>query len=85
MAIDYNPMQPKVIFPPLAYEKQQANATQKEHDEALRDAKRYRAIKRLKLQHIDSADDYGYAAEEIDKECDEQIEWFRKYDANELK
>ena len=71
-------------WPPLDYSKQQANATQKEYDEALRDAKRYRTLRRMAIQHIDEADDYGYAAEEFDSDCDKQAEWFAKFDAGTL-
>lgn len=35
----------------------------------IRDAKRYRALRRVHLEHLD-ADDYGYACEDWDKQCD---------------
>lgn len=58
----------------------EANALAKD----IRDAKRYRAIKRSALWKIDSADDYGYEAESIDKWADDLVEWLDKFDKNEL-
>lgn len=50
----------------------------------IRDAERYKALKRQTLASVESADDYGHIAETFDKECDELIEYFRKFDAGML-
>lgn len=50
----------------------------------IQNAERYEALKRQALSGQDSADDYGYDAEKFDKDCDELIEWFRKFDVGTL-
>lgn len=45
----------------------------------IRDAKRYRALRRVHLEHLD-ADDYGYACEDWDKQCDVLVAKYMEFD-----
>lgn len=49
--------------------------------QSIRDARRYKAIKRSWLNRMDlGADDYGYEAERFDKEADELAERWERID-----
>jgi hypothetical protein len=45
----------------------------------IRDAKRYRALRRYHLRHLD-ADDYGYAVEDWDRQVDAVVADFELLD-----
>ena len=85
MTIDYDPEKPNHSFGPLTPYRDALDTAARESNAAnARDARRYRTLKRMAIQHHD-ADEYGYAAEAFDMDCDKQAEWFRKFDDGTLK